>query len=56
MSEFSEKLSFFIENVCPGSIIDCENCPGEYYKSFGCEHPEHPSIKDRDTKHPLMEG
>ena len=50
MSEFSEKLSFFIENVCPGSITDCENCPGDHYKSYGCQHPEHPSIKDRDKK------
>jgi len=44
MIDFSEKLSNFIENVCPGHITDCENCPGGHYKDFGCCHPDHPSM------------
>ena len=46
MTDFSEKLSNFIENVCPGHITDCESCPGGHYKDFGCVHPDHPSIAD----------
>ena len=44
MIDFSEKLSNFIENVCPGNITDCEHCPGGHYKGFGCVHPDHPSV------------
>ena len=47
MNEFHEKLQKFIDNVCPGKIVECEKCPGKHCNENGfCMHPEHPSMKD----------
>lgn len=51
MNPFHEKLQKFIENVCPGKIVDCEKCPGDHYKDNFCVHPEHPSMKDTGVEY-----
>lgn len=47
MKPFQEKLKKFLKEVCPGTIVECEKCPGGHCNENGiCVHPEHPSLKD----------
>jgi len=43
MSDFTKKLGKFIDDVCPGDIAVCEDCP--HSEGGFCMHPEHPSVK-----------
>jgi hypothetical protein len=47
MSNFTDRLIDFYSNVCPGDYMECHKCPGNYNSREGCQHPNHPSVENK---------